>query len=320
LSVVLPLRGEASRFAGTPPSALGVGLGYIISLPAEIYSSHLLDFVELTPETLCSEQLTPSGRALMLTPERYDQARATCAELPMVVHGVELSIGSAHGWNAPYLDMLDNLQKRWPFRWHSEHLSFQTYQDASGIDTPTGTPLPLPMTQEAVDLVALRSTTLLQRYGVPFLLENPAHYLTGLPCEPAIADEFVLMNRITAASGCGQLLDLHNLYCNAVNRGFDPFEAVEHFALERVVEIHVAGGHWDNGYWTDAHDSAAPELVWDLLEYTLPRCPKVCGVVFELLEPYAIQLGVREIARNLERARHIWLHQRAPQERAYAAS
>ncbi len=130
--------------------------------------------------------------------------------------------------------------------------------------------------------------------------------MTELPYEPGIEDEIHLMARITESGGCGQLLDLHNLYCNAINHGFDSFAAIDRIALDRVVEIHVAGGSRRDGFLMDAHNGRVPYPVWELLEYTLPRCPNIAGVVFELLEYYAPQLGVEAIAQELMRARDIW--------------
>lgn len=294
------------RHAGAFPRPLGIGFNYFASLPESVYDTGLLDFVEVSPEMLCGQRRDAQGTHLALIPARLERARRTCANLPMTVHGVELSIGSAHGWNAAYVPMLDALQTEWPFLWHSEHLSFQTFADASGEEVAIGTPLPLPMTREAADLVATRASELLERYRVPFLLENPAHYLDCLPCDDGIDDEFALMNRITSSSGCGQLLDLHNLYCNALNRRFDAFAAVERFDLSRVVEIHIAGGSWHAGYWMDAHDGVPPEPVWDLLEHTLPRCPNLAGVVFELLEMHALRMDVATIVDTLERLRRAW--------------
>ena len=137
----------------------------------------------------------------------------------------------------------------------------------------TGVPLPLPATAEAAALVARRARDIQQRYGVPFLLENPAHYFSDLPAEPEVGDEFGLMNRILALSGCRQLLDLHNLYCNAINFDFDPVAALDRVCLERVGEVHVAGGSWRDGFYMDAHDGRVPEPVWDLLDLTLARAP-----------------------------------------------
>jgi hypothetical protein len=265
-----------------------------------------VDFVEITPETLCREEWHGSTSALILMPEAVERAKATCGSLPIVVHGVELSIGSAANWNDAYLDMLDRFQEAWPFLWHSEHLSFQTVPGQDGRSLEVGVPLPLPPTEESARLVAGRSANIGHRYGVPFLLENPAHYLTDLPRDSSIGDEIGLMARIIELGHCGQLLDLHNLYCNAINLGFDAVAAIDRMKLDRVIEIHVAGGRWLEEYWTDAHDGRVPEPVWELLRYALSRCPNLAGVVFEILDSPALQLGATAIARELERAHAIW--------------
>jgi len=165
---------------------------------------------------------------------------------------------------------------------------------------------PLPATEEAAQLVASRAAAIQSRYGVPFLLENPAHYLADLPADPDIGGEFGLMDRIVALSGCGRLLDLHNLYCNAVNFGFDPKAALTRIPLDRVGEIHIAGGSWSDGFYMDGHDGRVPEPVWELLELTLSRAPWITGVVFEVLEEFVKRLGADGIARELEWARIVW--------------
>ena len=282
--------------------ALGIGLPFFEGLPPAIYRDGTVDFVEITPEVLCRER---RGGTLELLPERVAHARNICGALPIVVHGVELSIGSAHGCNAAYLDMLDRFQESWPFLWHSEHLGFQTIgEDAHTLTT--GVPLPMPATLEAVQLVAERGAAIQRRYGVPFLLENAAHYLPSLPTDPDIGDEAGLMNAICESGHCWHLLDLHNVWCNAVNHRHDPFAAIDRMRLDRVGEIHIAGGSWREGFWTDAHDSRVPDEVWRLLEYALPRTPHVGGVVFEVLEEHVPRLGAELIAGELARARGVW--------------
>ena len=235
-----------------------------------------------------------------------EQAREACLGLPIVVHGVELSIGSAHSWNGAYIDMLDTFQARWPFLWHSEHLGYQTISGENGATLETGVPLPVPATKEAVQIIAERSAVIVKRYGVPFLLENPAYYIADLPSDPEIGDDIGLLGAIMERSGCFQLLDLHNVYCNAINHRQDPLAIVDRVSLNRVMEIHVAGGSSHDGFWMDAHNGSVPEPVWELLEYTLPRARNVSGVVFEMLDEFAPRFGVAAITKELERARYIW--------------
>lgn len=265
-----------------------------------------MDFVEITPETLCRQRGIGKETRIDIEPNLMALAQQTCADLPMVVHGVELSIGSAHGWNDAYLKMLDSFQREWSFVWHSEHLGFQTISGDHSATIEVGVPLPMPATKEAVNLVASRSAAILGRYGVPFLLENPAHYFSNFLSDAEVGDDIGLMRAVSEDSGCYLLLDLHNLYCNAINHKFEPFAAIARMPLDRVIEIHVAGGSSRNGFWMDAHDGRVPERVWEMLEYTLPIVPNLAGVVFELLEQHAVTLGPQAITEELTRARDIW--------------
>jgi uncharacterized protein (UPF0276 family) len=286
--------------------SLGIGLPYFSSLPQEIYRQGLLDFVEITPEGLAKQRRDGYRQAIELVPDQLKRAREACTDLPIVVHGVELSIGSAHGWNGAYIEMLDAFQTSWPFQWHSEHLGFQTFAGAAGTSLEVGVPLPLPATNEAVKLVAERARFMLDRYAVPFLLENPAYYITGMPSDAEVGDDPGLMRAITESSGCFELLDLHNVYCNAVNHSVSPHKIIDRMPLECVLEIHVAGGSWHNGFYMDAHDGIVPTIVWELLEYTLSRTPNLAGVVFEMLEEHVNRVGLRELEQEIDKARSVW--------------
>ena len=59
---------------------------------------------------LCRARRDGEVLSIDLVPDKLERARAMCGALPIVVHGVELSIGSALHWNTSYLDMLDRFQ------------------------------------------------------------------------------------------------------------------------------------------------------------------------------------------------------------------
>ncbi|MCA9711055.1 MAG: DUF692 family protein, partial [Myxococcales bacterium] len=107
------------------PAALGVGTTCLVEQPAiwAVVRDHV-DFVELTPDALCRERIAGSSRAMRFVPDLLASVLEHTEGLPMIVHGVELSIGSTTGWNTAYLDLLDQLWKTRPFVWHSEHLGF----------------------------------------------------------------------------------------------------------------------------------------------------------------------------------------------------
>jgi uncharacterized protein (UPF0276 family) len=141
---------------------------------------------------------------------------------------------------------------------------------------------------------------------VPFLLENSAYYFPDLPADPGW-DEIVFLNRLVEQSSCGLLLDLFNLHCNSVNHSFDLIDALARLRLDRVVEVHVAGGRLHDGFLLDSHCAAVPEPVWSALEWLVPRAPNLGGVVYEVLDQAFSQVGYDTLREQMERLRATWL-------------
>jgi uncharacterized protein (UPF0276 family) len=299
-----------------PPAKLGVGFTYQQGLSNLDSEGELIDFYEITPDVLCYERTRNGEQMLEYHPVLFEDALRETADRPIVVHGLGLSIGSATGWNESYLKALEILQARRPFSWHSEHLNFLTTRYPDGRPLHTGVPLPVPFTDEALDLIAPRAAALSEEFGTPFLLENLTYYLPGVPADRK-RDEVTFLNDLVERSNCGLLLDLYNLYCNAVNFGFDPVEALSRMRLDRVVEIHVAGGVSNDGFLMDVHSRGVPEPVWRLLEWVVPQAPNLAGIVYELLEEALPRVGVSGIRHQLELLREVWeKHSAVNEERA----
>jgi uncharacterized protein (UPF0276 family) len=290
----------------SPPAPLGVGCSYFPSAPAVLDSLRdLVDFVEISPDMLCHEEMVDGDTRMRLVPSLLDTALRATDGLPVTVHGLELSIGTAAGWNAAYVDVLDEFRLARAFPWHSEHLGFLLAERANGERVHAGVPLPLPFTREAVECVAPRADILARRYGVPFLLENAAYYLPHLLSDPGW-DEIVFLNQLVESSSCGLLLDLFNLHCNSVNHQFDLIQALSRLRLDRVVEVHVAGGKTESGFLLDSHSDSVPDPVWEALEWLMPRAPSLAGVVYEVLEEVLPGVGVESVRCQLQRLGSIW--------------
>lgn len=288
------------------PRPIGVGFTWQAGLQEALGRGwDLVDFLEISPDVLCREAISKGNRSLEYHPALLQEALASATERPIVIHGLGLSIGSATGWSEEYISILDQFHQQEPFRWHSDHLAFLLTTTPEGEPLHTGIPLPLPFTEEALDLLVPRAAAMIARYGVPFLLENLTYYLPGLPSDNGW-DEIAFLNELTTRSGCGLLLDLYNFYCNAINFGFDALEALQRLRLESVIEIHLAGGATHDGFLTDIHTREVPEPVWKLLEWLAPRAPNLAGIVYEVMEPAIPILGAARLTAQLERVRKIW--------------
>ena len=75
--------------------------------------------------------------------------------------------------------------------------------------------------------------------------------------------------------------------------------------LERVIEIHVAGGGPRGGQLSPG-DCITPAPVLELLRYALLSCPNVGGVTFELPGTWYSVLGEEGLVAELRRLRSLW--------------
>ena len=184
--------------------------------------------------------------------------------VPVLLHGIGLSLGSADGLDPARVDHFAELVDVVHPPWISEHIAFTR---AGGVDI--GHLTPLPFTTEAIETVARNVETLRAAApAVPILLENIAY--TFMPPGQEMS-EAQFVRGVIAASNCGLLLDLENVHANARNHGYDPIAYLEALPLDRAVEVHLAGGVEHDGIYADTHSRPVPEESWSLLEWLVPR-------------------------------------------------
>jgi uncharacterized protein len=292
---------ELDPLAGLP--WLGVGLLYNTSLHRFIETDlDSSDFVAIMPDIFRTDR-GPGARPRFLPLETIPRVLDRfAAKRPVVAHSVGLSIGTAAFFDAEYVAEIAHWQARYGFPWHSEHLSFFRLPGANGGERHTALALPVPYDREVLRLVTERVTAIRRTVPVPFLLENNV-YFADIPEQEMTEPEF--LNALTAEAGCGLLLDLHNLYANARNHGFDGYAFLDQLDLSRVVEIHVAGGNEMDGIYTDSHCGPCPDEVWAMLRAVAPGAPNLRAVTFEFDDDYYGELGSAGVRAQLDRARAV---------------
>lgn len=224
-----------------------MGLGWRRELAADLLASpEVVDFVEVVAES-CYVQAKLRREAVALS-----------RLWPVALHGVKLSLGSAEGLDDERARQLGALARELRPPVISEHVAF-----TRGRSREIGHLTPLPRTREAVAVVA-RNVARARRFlpDVPLLLENVAATF-GWPDDEM--DEASFYQEVVAATDCALLLDLGNLWANAINEGLDPHEVLRRMPLERVAMVHLAGGEWDHGFYLDTHAAPVGEPVLGLL-------------------------------------------------------
>jgi uncharacterized protein (UPF0276 family) len=184
----------------------------------------------------------------------------------VVPHGVKLSVGSASGVEQHRIAHLAWCAEAVGAPIVSEHVAFVR---AGGLEA--GHLLPVPHTREALDVLARNVKRVMDSLPVPFALE-PVAALFRWPDDELTEAQFV--TELLERTGAYLLLDVANVYANALNRGEDPLSNLEQMPLERVAYLHVAGGRSAGGYYHDTHTDPVPDEVLALLEM-VPNPPAV---------------------------------------------
>ena len=245
-----------------------IGLTWHPLLAAAILSARdRIDVVEVIPE----------GR--FLESRRSQRALRTLArEIPVTIHGVSLGLASTtpvEQWRLDRFATLINYVG--PEGW-SEHLAFVR---AGGVEL--GHLAAPSRTETTIDATASNLHRAARTIGSYPLVENVA---TIIDPPGSVLDEQAWLSRLIATTDADLLLDLHNLFANATNFGFDAADALRVIPSERIRCIHLAGGtsvraSTGEERWLDDHLHDVPDPVYELLEIVGERVPHSVDVVLE---------------------------------------
>ena len=187
---------------------------------------------------------------------------------PLSLHGVGLSLGSADGLDPAHLGRLAELVQLIEPGLVSEHLSWSVSGGQYFADL-----LPLPMTEEALDVVCRHVQQTQELLKRPILLENPSTYLQFAH---STIPEAQFLSAVAQRTGCGILCDLNNIFVSACNHGWDPLSYLDALPASAIGEFHLAGHAvctLDDARVVriDNHGSPVSAPVWALYEQALQR-------------------------------------------------
>ena len=189
------------------------------------------------------------------------------ADYPLSLHGVGLSLGGADGIDDAHLARLKRLADCLEPFLISEHLS---WSDVDGVYL--NDLMPLPYTEETLELVVQHVDLVQARLGRQILIENPSAYLRF---RHSTIPEAEFLANLTMRTGCGLLCDVNNIYVSARNLAFDPLAYLATLPAAAIGEFHLAGHQvnqlGEGVMLVDDHASAVAEAVWTLHGEALRR-------------------------------------------------
>lgn len=260
--------------------------GFGVGLRRDHYRNFLeddvaVDFVEVISENF----MVDGGRPLRI----LEQVRK---KLPVILHGVSMSIGSAHGLDRDHLRRLRALADRIDPLWVSDHLCWTRTSAHNSHDL-----LPLPLTKAAMEAVCENIDRAQEALGRAMLFENPSSYLTFPQDE---MKEWEFLAEMSRRTGCYLLLDINNIYVSACNHRFDPVEYLSGVPFDRVRQVHLAG-HTPGEILIDTHDRPVCDEVWHLFGAAI----RTLGDVAVMVEWDDAIPPLADLLTELDRARHV---------------
>jgi uncharacterized protein (UPF0276 family) len=188
-------------------------------------------------------------------------------QYPISLHGVGLSLGSTDPLNREHLLSLRQLVRAVEPIFVSEHLAWGSIDGIHLNDL-----LPLPCTEEALRHMSARVREVQDFLGRQLLIENISSYLRYRCAE---APEWEFLSALVHDSGCGLLLDVNNVFVNAMNHGFDAHTFLHGIPASAVQEIHLAGHTVmqldGRAIRIDTHSSHVSPEVWHLYRAAVSR-------------------------------------------------
>jgi len=288
---------------------LGVGLVFWPELAPLLDDTDLVGVIEIEPQGFWEK--LPCGNGARYRPNEGLLRRIAQYPRPKLLHGVGQPFG---GITRDPVDAASSLRRTVDLLdpvWVSEHLSFnRTSRGASALEAG----FLLPPRQSTAETPAAADN--IARYagltGRPVAFETGVNYLQPRADE---LDDGAWFACVAERADCGILLDLHNLWCNERNGRARVRDVLARMPLERVWEVHLAGGMALDGYWLDAHSDAVAPALLELTAEIVPRLPNLGAIVFEILPQHLPRIGIDGVRRQLGKLAEIWAL-RAPDQAA----
>jgi uncharacterized protein (UPF0276 family) len=257
----------------------------------------LVDFYEIEPATV---SLSPGVEAV--THPDGPLARLNSRGKTVVVHGVSCPVGGTVPADSAEVAALSTASDLVGAPWLSEHLSINRFRSEAGAVVPTGFFLPPVQSPEAVEVAAEHLRRLERAACRPVAFETGVNYLQPISGELRDGEFF---SAVAEAADCYILCDLHNLWCNQRNGRQPLTDVLDELPLERICEVHLAGGQRHDGFLLDAHSGLVEPALAALAFDVVARLPALRAVTFEIIPDY---LGPNRIDADAYRGQLEQLH------------
>lgn len=261
-----------------------------------------VDYVELLCDTVGGSIDSPH----VIDPRNRGWFEQLGDRFPLVAHS---NYGEQYGFaelvETPAFKRHVAIAREMKAPWFADHMFYGVPSTSYLWSTP------IQFSKKEAHRCAQRAAALQDTLKMPLCHENAFIYAM-FPGSDIQEAEF--LSELVEKAGTHLLLDLHNLYANSVNNEWmDPWAFLKTVPIDKVIEVHIAGGQHIDGWYHDLHNHPVPEPVWQMLEWLLTNSKSVEAVTLEVQGPLHNPLSrpmdktwPTWVKADLDRARQIW--------------
>ncbi|PWN66080.1 MNIO family chryseobactin maturase [Chryseobacterium oncorhynchi] len=200
----------------------------------------------------------------------------------LIGHGVYYSLFDAR-WTERqdvWLDKLKEEVKKRKYNHITEHFGFMNTENFH-----QGIPLPVSLHHKTLEIGKDRLYRLQKAVDIPVGIENLAFSFSV----DDVKEQGIFLDKLIEDTDGFLILDLHNIYCQSCNFEVEMREIINSYPLNKVKEIHLSGGSWQNSVYgkknirRDTHDDVIPEEILSVLPWVFSQCQNLEYVIIERL-------------------------------------
>lgn len=200
----------------------------------------------------------------------------------LIGHGVYYSLFDAR-WTerqSIWLDKLKEEVKKRKYNHITEHFGFMNTENFH-----QGVPLPVSLHPKTLQIGKDRLFRLQEALDIPVGIENLAFSFSV----DDVREQGLFLDKLIEDTHGFLILDLHNIYCQSCNFEIEMQEIINSYPLDKVKEIHLSGGSWQDSVYgkkhirRDTHDDIIPEDILSVLPWALSQCHNLEYIIIERL-------------------------------------
>ena len=197
--------------------------------------------------------------------------------LPTTYHFLDINLEESEDLDAPWIAATNNLADSLNASWLCGDAGLWHF---GGRERGHFLLLPPILCDSSAREMATTIATLQEKTNRLVLPENP-------PATAFVGPLHLLeyYARVVESADCGFLLDCAHLAIFQAMRGHEPLDGLEDFPLDRIIEVHIAGGEEREShgftYIDDTHSPAPLDACWEIFDYVQARARNLRAVVYE---------------------------------------